>query len=240
MIIPTYNEQENIPKILPEVFAQSDDLHVLIIDDNSPDGTANTVKGLMMNYPGRLHLLERPGKQGLGRAYIAGFHWALDHHYDFIFEMDADLSHPPSALPALYEKCFTGGADLSIGSRYTKGGKVSNWPLNRILQSYFASVYVRIITWIPVKDTTAGFVCFKRKVLETIDFDKIKFIGYAFQIEMKFAAWKSGFKLKEVPITFTDRTIGESKMSKGIFKEAVFGVLKMKWFSFDHSYKKLS
>ena len=207
---------------LPEVF------HVLIIDDGSPDGTANIVKGLQNEYPEKLFLLERKGKQGLGTAYIAGFKWSLAKGYEYIFEMDADFSHNPNDLIRLYENCKNGSSDLSIGSRYVTGGKVENWPLNRILISYGASVYVRLITWMPVKDCTAGFVCYTRKVLESINLDEIRFIGYAFQIEMKYRAWKKDFRLAEIPITFVDRKEGQSKMTKGIVKEAILGVWKMR------------
>lgn len=207
---------------LPEVF------HVLIIDDGSPDGTANIVKGLQNEYPEKLFLLERKGKQGLGTAYIAGFKWSLAKGYEYIFEMDADFSHNPNDLIRLYENCKNGSSDLSIGSRYVTGGKVENWPLNRILISYGASVYVRLITWMPVKDCTAGFVCYTKKVLESINLDEIRFIGYAFQIEMKYRAWKKGFRLAEIPITFVDRKEGQSKMTKGIVKEAILGVWKMR------------
>jgi dolichol-phosphate mannosyltransferase len=238
VIIPTYNEIENISKIISGIFSLDNDIHILIVDDNSPDGTAANVEALIPKFSGRLFLEKRPGKAGLGTAYIFGFRWALQRTYDYIFEMDADFSHPPKDISRLYDACVNGGADVAVGSRYCKGGKVVNWPIDRILMSYFASVYVRLITWIPVKDTTAGFVCFKRKVLETIDLNKIRFVGYAFQIEMKFAAWRLKFKLKEVPIVFTDRVEGNSKMSTGIFKEAVIGVLKMKWNSFSNSYKK--
>jgi len=238
VIIPTYNELENISKIIEEIFSLDNEIHILVVDDNSPDGTAGKVESLIPKFQGRLFLERRPGKAGLGTAYIFGFRWALQRHYEYIFEMDADFSHPPKDLARLYDACANGGADIAIGSRYCKGGKVQNWPWDRILMSYFASVYVRIITWIPVMDTTAGFVCYKRKVLDTIDLDKIRFVGYAFQIEMKFATWLLGFKIKEVPIVFTDRVEGASKMSKGIFKEAVIGVLKMKWNSFGKSYRK--
>jgi dolichol-phosphate mannosyltransferase len=236
VIIPTYNEIENIEKIIRAVMNLPEVFHVLIIDDGSPDGTANIVKGLQNEYPEKLFLLERKGKQGLGTAYIAGFKWSLAKGYEYIFEMDADFSHNPNDLIRLYENCKNGSSDLSIGSRYVTGGKVENWPLNRILISYGASVYVRLITWMPVKDCTAGFVCYKRKVLETINLDEIRFVGYAFQIEMKFSAWKLGFKIIEVPITFVDRKIGQSKMSKGIIKEGVLGVLKMQWESLFHHY----
>lgn len=207
---------------LPEIF------HILIIDDGSPDGTADIVKGLRNEYPEKLFLLERKGKQGLGTAYIAGFKWSLAKGYEYIFEMDADFSHNPNDLIRLYENCKNGSSDLSIGSRYVTGGKVENWPLNRILISYGASVYVRLITWMPVKDCTAGFVCYTKKVLESINLDEIRFIGYAFQIEMKYRAWKKGFRLAEIPITFVDRKEGQSKMTKGIVKEAILGVWKMR------------
>lgn len=202
---------------------------LLIVDDGSPDGTAQIVKNLQNEFGKKLHLLERKGKLGLGTAYIAGFKYAIQHQFDYIFEMDCDFSHNPDDLVNLYNACAKDGADLSIGSRYVKGGKVVNWPIDRILMSYFASLYVRMILWINIHDTTAGFKCYKRKVLETINLDGIKFIGYAFQIEMKYKVKKAGFKIKEVPITFTDRTAGESKMSKGIFKEAILGVIQMKF-----------
>ncbi len=203
--------------------------HVLVVDDGSPDGTAAIVKSLQQEFPGCIHIAERSGKQGLGTAYIFGFKWALKEGYQYIFEMDADFSHNPDDLIRLYESCAA-SADVSIGSRYTRGGKIKNWPFDRIFISYGASVYTRAITWMPVKDCTAGFVCYKRKVLEAIPLDKVQFIGYAFQIEMKYRAWKLGFKLKEVPITFVDRKEGVSKMSKGIVKEAIFGVWKMRRF----------
>jgi dolichol-phosphate mannosyltransferase len=228
VIIPTYNEIENIEKIIRAVMNLPEVFHVLIIDDGSPDGTANIVKGLQYEYPEKLFLLERKGKQGLGTAYIAGFKWSLAKGYEYIFEMDADFSHNPNDLIRLYENCKNGSSDLSIGSRYVTGGKVENWPLNRILISYGASVYVRLITWMPVKDCTAGFVCYTRKVLESINLDEIRFIGYAFQIEMKYRAWKKGFRLAEIPITFVDRKEGQSKMTKGIVKEAILGVWKMR------------
>jgi dolichol-phosphate mannosyltransferase len=228
VIIPTYNEIENIEKIIRAVMNLPEVFHVLIIDDGSPDGTANIVKGLQNEYPEKLFLLERKGKQGLGTAYIAGFKWSLAKGYEYIFEMDADFSHNPNDLIRLYENCKNGSSDLSIGSRYVTGGKVENWPLNRILISYGASVYVRLITWMPVKDCTAGFVCYTKKVLESINLDEIRFIGYAFQIEMKYRAWKKGFRLAEIPITFVDRKEGQSKMTKGIVKEAILGVWKMR------------
>ena len=236
VIIPTYNERENIQPIIDAVFSLPVDFHVLIVDDSSPDGTSEIVEDLQDIYNSRderLHLLKRPGKQGLGTAYIAGFQYAIKRNYEYILEMDADFSHDPKDLVRLYNACYRDGADLSIGSRYATGVNVVNWPIGRVLISYFASSYVRTITSMPIKDTTAGFVCYRREVLETIPLNNIKFIGYAFQIEMKFLAWKYGFRLKEVPIIFTDRTRGESKMSAGIFKEAFFGVLNMtisSWF----------
>lgn len=229
VLIPTYNEIENIEKIVRKVLSFTEDFHVLVIDDGSPDGTAGKVNAMIPEYTHRLHLLERGGKQGLGRAYIAGFKWALERGYEYIFEMDADFSHNPEDLVRLWQACAHDGADVCVGSRYIRGGKVENWPLNRIFISYGASLYTRLITWMPVKDCTAGFVCYKRKVLETIDLDKIRFVGYAFQIEMKYTAWKLGFKVKEIPITFIDRLEGVSKMSKGIIKEAMIGVWKMKF-----------
>ena len=238
VIIPTYNEKENIEKIIRKVFSLEKDFHILIIDDSSPDGTAGIVKSLLAEFDGVLFIEERRGKLGLGTAYIHGFKWALRRDYEYIFEMDADFSHNPEDLVRLYEACAEQGADLSIGSRYIKGVNVVNWPMSRILISVFASYYVRIITGMKIKDTTAGFKCYTRKVLETIDFDQIRFIGYAFQIEMKFNAWKLGFIVKEVPIIFTDRTEGQSKMSKGIIKEAILGVIKMKWKSFFRKYER--
>jgi dolichol-phosphate mannosyltransferase len=229
VIIPTYNEKENIEKIIRKVFSLPEDFHIVIVDDGSPDGTALIVKKLMAEYPTSLFLIEREGKQGLGTAYIAGFKWGIAQGFDYIFEMDADFSHNPDDLIRLYHACHQDGADVSVGSRYIKNGKVENWPLNRVLISYGASVYVRLITWMHVKDCTAGFVCYKRHVLQTIDLDTIRFIGYAFQIEMKYRAWKKGFKIKEVPITFIDRKEGHSKMSKGIIREAILGVWKMKF-----------
>lgn len=229
VIIPTYNESGNIQKVIDKVFTLSTPFDVLVVDDNSPDGTADIVKSMQVQYPDRLHLMERKEKNGLGTAYIAGFRYCLNGQYTHIFEMDADLSHNPDDLPRLYEPCTTGEADFSVGSRYVKGGRVSNWPLSRILISYFASLYVRAILWINVRDTTAGFVCYKREVLEAIDLGSIEFVGYAFQIEMKYAALKKGFKPKEIPITFIDRQVGSSKMNMGIFKEAFFGVLKMRF-----------
>lgn len=231
VIIPTFNEIENIEKIIRKVFSLQDEFHILIIDDGSPDGTAKKVKQLQVEYTDSLFLLERSGKQGLGTAYILGFKWSIEKKYDFIFEMDADFSHNPEDLPRLLETCSKQQVDVAVGSRYVRGGKVENWPLNRIFISYGASVYVRLITWIPVKDCTAGFVCYRREVLEQINLDHIRFIGYAFQIEMKFRAWKKGFKIREIPITFVDRKEGQSKMSKGIVKEAILGVWKMKFSS---------
>lgn len=228
VIIPTYNEKENIERMITKVFSLKPDFDLLIIDDGSPDGTAQIVKNLKKTNPTKLFLLERKAKQGLGTAYIAGFKWALEGRYEYIFEMDCDFSHNPDDLPRLLNACEN-GADVSVGSRYCKGGKVKNWPLGRVLMSYFASVYVRLILWINVKDTTAGFKCYKRKVLETINLDKIKFMGYAFQIEMKYAALQKGFKIMEVPITFIDRIEGVSKMSSKIFKEAFWGVIQMRF-----------
>lgn len=228
VIIPTYNEKENVERMIRKVFSLPFAFHLLIIDDGSPDGTASIVKSLMQEFSGRLFIEERKGKLGLGTAYIHGFKWALARDYEYVFEMDCDFSHNPDDLIRLREACVNGG-DVAIGSRYTKGGKVINWPVGRVLMSYFASIYVRIILWVPFKDTTAGFKCYRKKVLARIDFDSIKFIGYAFQIEMKYIAYKLGFKVVEVPITFTDRTEGVSKMNKGIFKEAILGVLKMRF-----------
>jgi dolichol-phosphate mannosyltransferase len=238
LIIPTYNEKENIANILQVVFSLSQNFHVLIIDDGSPDGTANIVKSLYSKYQGQLFLEERIGKQGLGTAYIYGFNWALAKRYQFIFEMDADFSHDPNDLDKLYQACKSGNADLSIGSRYVKYGRIENWPRGRVMLSKGASFYTRLLTLMPVKDPTAGFVCYSRKVLEAINLDKISFVGYAFQIEMKFAAWKLGFTIKEVPITFVDRQFGVSKMNKGIVKEGVLGVLKLKWMSMFKNYRK--
>lgn len=228
VIIPTYNEKENIERIIRTVFGLQTDFHVLIVDDNSPDGTQDIVKHLQGEYEHKLFLLPRAGKQGLGTAYIAGFKWALERDYQFIFEMDADFSHDPKDLKKLYDTCKGEGFHMSVGSRYVQGVNVVNWPMSRVLLSYFASRYVRIILGIPVEDTTAGFVCYRREVLEKMNFNKIRFVGYAFQIEMKFIAYKLGFSIKEVPVIFTDRTLGHSKMSTGIINEAVFGVLKLK------------
>jgi dolichol-phosphate mannosyltransferase len=228
VIIPTYNEIENIDKMVRTVFALPREFELLIVDDGSPDGTAAKVKELQTEFPNKLHIEERKGKLGLGTAYIHGFKWALTRGYDFIFEMDCDFSHNPADLVRLLEACES-TADVAVGSRYCKGGKISNWPMGRILMSYFASVYVRMVLWIPVKDTTAGFKCYRRKVLETIDLDAIRFMGYAFQIEMKYRAYKKGFKIVEVPIMFTDRILGVSKMSTKIFKEAFLGVVQMRF-----------
>lgn len=238
VIIPTYNEKENIANILQAVFDLKEDFHVLVIDDGSPDGTAQIVKDLQPVFPAQLFIEERKGKLGLGTAYIHGFKWAIAHHYNFIFEMDADFSHNPNDLPRLYNACKNDGAGLAIGSRYTTGGGVVNWPKNRIALSKGGSFYTRMITWMPVKDPTAGFMCYTRHLLETINLDEIRFVGYAFQIEMKFAAWKLGFKIIEVPIIFQDRTYGTSKMNKGIIKEGVFGVLKLRWYSLFRNYWK--
>lgn len=229
VIIPTYNEKENIENIIRKVFSLASGYHLLIVDDGSPDGTGDIIKSLQQEYKGRLHLLERSGKLGLGTAYIAGFKWALQHDYEYIFEMDADFSHDPDDLDRLYEAC-TKGADVVVGSRYTKGGKVVNWPWDRIFISKGGAFYTKMILWMPVNDPTAGFVCYSRKVLSTIPLDEVHFIGYAFQIEMKYRAWKLGFKIGEVPITFKDRKEGTSKMSSGIVKEAMYGVWKMRGF----------
>ena len=233
VIIPTYKEKENIENIIRVVFKLPEPFDILIIDDNSPDGTADIVKTLMTEFPDRLFMIQREGKLGLGTAYITGFKWSLEHGYDYIFEMDADFSHPPEDLINLYNACHDDGYDMSIGSRYISGVNVVNWPMGRILMSYYGSMYVRIVTRMKIMDTTAGFVCYTRKVLDSIELDKVKMKGYGFQIEMKFTAWKKKFKIKEVPIIFTDRKQGTSKMSGGIFGEAVWGVLKMKissWF----------
>ncbi len=237
VIIPTYKERENIERMVRKVFSLALPFELLIIDDNSPDGTAEIIKGLQKEYPSKLHMIQRPGKLGLGTAYITGFKWALENKYDYIFEMDADFSHNPEDLIRLYEACENQGADLAIGSRYISGVNVVNWPIGRILMSYYASSYVRFVTGMTIRDTTAGFKCYKRKVLETIKLDKIRLKGYAFQIEMKFTTWKFGFKIIEVPIIFTERQEGTSKMSGGIFNEAVWGVIKMKFRSFFKDYK---
>ena len=236
VIIPTYNEKENISDIIDTVLNLDQPYDVLVVDDNSPDGTSEIVKNKITLNPSRINILERKGKHGLGTAYIAGFKWGLEKDYQFLFEMDADFSHDPNDLIKLYDSCAVEGNDLSIGSRYVTGVNVVNWPMSRVLMSFFASKYVRFITGMPIQDTTAGFKCFKREVLETIDLDRIKFVGYAFQIEMKFKTWKHGFKLNEVPIIFTDRTRGTSKMSSGIFKEAVLGVIQLKFKSLFRKY----
>lgn len=238
VIIPTYNERENIENIIRAVFALEKVFHILIIEDGSPDGTASIVKTLQQEFPERLFMIERKGKLGLGTAYIAGFKWSLEHDYEYIFEMDADFSHNPADLPRLYKACAEEGADVAIGSRYISGVNVVNWPRGRVLMSYFASKYVRLITGIPVQDTTAGFKCYRRRVLETIDLDGIRFKGYAFQIEMKFTAYKCGFKIVEVPVIFINRELGTSKMNSSIFGEAVFGVIKLKVHSWFHKYPK--
>lgn len=239
VIIPTYNERENIHSIIDAVLGQPIRADVLVIDDGSPDGTADLVRLKMEEYPGRVHMVERKGKLGLGTAYIAGFKWALERsRYEYIFEMDADFSHDPASLPALYAAVTDGGADVAIGSRYVTGVNVVNWPMGRVIMSYYASVYVRKVTGMKVHDTTAGFVCYRRNVLETLELDKIRFKGYAFQIEMKFTAMMCGFKIVEVPIVFVNRVLGTSKMSGGIFGEAFFGVLRLKWSSLFRKYPK--
>ena len=236
VIIPTYNEKENIENIIRAVFNLPEMFDILVIDDNSPDGTASIVKGLQNEFSQRLHIIERKGKLGLGTAYIAGFKWAIEHRYDYIFEMDADFSHNPEDLLRLKAACRDNGADVAIGSRYVSGVNVVNWPMGRVIMSYYASKYVRIITGMKIHDTTAGFVCYRREVLETMELDKIQFKGYAFQIEMKFTAKMCGFNIQEVPIIFINRVLGESKMSGGIFSEAVFGVIKLKWGSLFRKY----
>ncbi len=240
VIIPTYNEKENVAAIIEAVFALPRDFDVLIIDDNSPDGTAAIVKELQLSHEGHLHLLERAGKLGLGTAYIAGFKWALAHGYEYVFEMDADFSHNPDDLLKLYDACAGEGADVAIGSRYLTGVNVVNWPMGRVLMSYYASRYVRIVTGMPIHDATAGFVCYRRRVLERLPLDNIRFKGYAFQIEMKFLAFKYGFKIVEVPIIFVNRRLGTSKMSSGIFSEGLFGVMRLKWSSFFTKYPKMN
>ncbi|MBI9059634.1 polyprenol monophosphomannose synthase [Labilibaculum sp. DW002] len=237
VIIPTYNEKENIEAIVRKVFSLDTPFDILVIEDNSPDGTAAIVKKLQKEFS-QLHIIERKGKLGLGTAYIAGFKWALEHNYEYVFEMDADFSHNPEDLVHLYKACSEKGGDMAIGSRYVSGVNVVNWPMGRVLMSYFASKYVRIVTGMKIHDATAGFKCYTKKVLETIDLDKIRFKGYAFQIEMKFTTWKFGFTIIEVPIIFTDRTQGTSKMSGGIFNEAVWGVIKMKLRSFFTKYER--
>ena len=236
VIIPTYNERENIENIIRAVFVLEKTFHILIIEDGSPDGTAAIVKTLQQEFPDRLFMIERKGKLGLGTAYITGFKWALEHSYEYIFEMDADFSHNPNDLPRLYEACAVQGGDVAIGSRYVSGVNVVNWPMGRVLMSYFASKYVRIVTGLPIHDTTAGFKCYRRQVLETIDLDHIRFKGYAFQIEMKFTAYKCGFKIIEVPVIFINRELGTSKMNSSIFGEAVFGVIKLKVNSWFHTF----
>jgi dolichol-phosphate mannosyltransferase len=238
VIIPTYNERENIGAILQAIYDLHQDFHVLVVDDGSPDGTADIVRELQPHFNNTVFLEERPGKQGLGTAYIRGFKWAMARGYNFMFEMDADFSHNPADLPRLYDACKKDGADVAIGSRYVKGGGVKNWPKNRIALSKGGSLYTRLILWTPVADQTAGFVCYKREVLETINLDEIHFVGYAFQIEMKFAAWKLGFRLVEVPIQFEDRKFGESKMNRGIVKEGILGVLKLRWYSLFTNYRR--
>ena len=235
VIIPTYNECENIEKIIRAVFALEHCFHILVVEDNSPDGTAAIVKRMQEEFPERLFMIERTGKLGLGTAYIAGFKWALERDYDYIFEMDADFSHNPTDLPRLYNACAQEGADVAIGSRYISGVNVVDWPLSRILMSYGASKYVRLITGIPIHDTTAGFVCYRKEVLQMMELDKIRFKGYAFQIEMKFTAWQLGFLIKEVPVIFVNRKEGTSKMNSSIFGEAMFGVIRLKW---DSLFKK--
>jgi dolichol-phosphate mannosyltransferase len=240
VIIPTYNEKENIEKIIRAVFALKKSFHILVIDDGSPDGTAAIVRSLIaMEFSGSLHLLERSGKLGLGTAYIAGFKWALEHDYDYVFEMDADFSHDPNDLERLYAACHDEGFDVAIGSRYIEGVNVVNWPIGRVLMSYFASKYVRAVTGFLVNDTTAGFVCYKRRVLKTIELDKIRFKGYGFQIEMKYTAYKIGFKIKEVSVIFVNRKEGTSKMSGGIFGEAFFGVMRLRWDGWTRKYPKI-
>ena len=238
VIIPTYNEKENVAAIIEAVFSLPREFDVLIIDDNSPDGTADIVKNLQKKFAGRLHLLQRKGKLGLGTAYIAGFKWALQHGYSFVFEMDADFSHNPNDLLKLYDACANQGADVAVGSRYVTGVNVVNWPMGRVLMSFYASRYVRIVTGMPINDSTAGFVCYRREVLETLPLDDIRFKGYAFQIEMKFLAYKYGFKITEVPIIFVNRVLGTSKMSSGIFSEGFFGVLRLKWSSLFNKYER--
>ena len=238
VIIPTYNEKENIENIIRAVFGCEKTFHILIIEDGSPDGTASIVKELQKEFPERLFMIERKGKLGLGTAYICGFKWAVEHKYDYIFEMDADFSHNPNDLPRLYDACANEGFDVAIGSRYVSGVNVVNWPMGRVLMSYYASKYVRFITGIKVKDTTAGFKCYRREVLETIELDKVRFKGYAFQIEMKFTAHKCGFKIKEVPVIFVNRELGTSKMNSSIFGEAVFGVMRLRWDGWFRKYPK--
>jgi dolichol-phosphate mannosyltransferase len=239
VIIPTYNEKENIENIIRKVFSLPKAFDILIVEDNSPDGTAGIVRRLMSEFSDRLFMEERKGKLGLGTAYIHGFKWSIERNYDFVFEMDADFSHNPDDLLRLYDAVKNQGADVAIGSRYITGVNVVNWPMGRVLMSYYASAYVRFVTRMKVRDTTAGFICYTNRVLRAIDFSRIRFTGYAFQIEMKFTAWKLGFNIKEVPIIFTDRTQGESKMSKGIFKEAILGVMSLRFRSITRKYKRL-
>ena len=237
VIIPTYNERENIENIIRAVFGLEHGFHILVVEDGSPDGTANIVRELQKEFPERLHMIERSGKLGLGTAYIAGFKWALEREYEYIFEMDADFSHNPNDLPRLYAACHDEGNDVSIGSRYVSGVNVVNWPMGRVLMSYFASKYVRLITGLSIHDTTAGFVCYRRRVLQTLNLDSIRFKGYAFQIEMKFTAYKYGFRIKEVPVIFINRELGTSKMNSSIFGEAMFGVIRLKWESLFKKYE---
>ena len=238
IIIPTYNEKENIERMIRTLMALEHSFDVLVVDDGSPDGTAAIVRQMMEVFPGRVHIIERSGKLGLGTAYITGFKWALEAGYEYIFEMDADFSHNPDDVPRLYDACAKEGYDLSVGSRYVTGVNVVNWPMGRVLMSYFASKYVRLITRLPVHDTTAGFNCYRREVLETMELDKVRFKGYAFQIEMKFTTYKCGFRIKEVPVIFVNRVLGTSKMSGGIFSEALFGVIKLKLGSWFRKYPK--
>ena len=239
IIIPTYNEKENIERMISTLLSLEHSFDVLVVDDGSPDGTAALVKGVMELHPGRVHMIEREGKLGLGTAYITGFKWALERDYEYIFEMDADFSHDPNDVPRLYEACAKNGYDLSIGSRYVTGVNVVNWPMGRVLMSYYASKYVRFVTRIPVHDTTAGFCCYRRRVLETMELDRIRFKGYAFQIEMKFTTYKCGFRICEVPVIFVNRVLGTSKMSGGIFSEAFFGVMRLKIGSWFRKYPKM-
>ena len=240
VIIPTYNEKENIENIIRAVFGLEKTFHILVIEDGSPDGTAAIVKTLQQEFPERLFMVERTGKLGLGTAYICGFKWAIEHGYDYVFEMDADFSHNPNDLPRLYNACAVEGNDVAIGSRYVSGVNVVNWPMGRVLMSYYASKYVQFVTGIKVKDTTAGFKCYRREVLETLELDKIRFKGYAFQIEMKFTAYKCGFKIKEVPVIFVNRELGTSKMNSSIFGEAMFGVMRLRWDGWFRKYPKKS
>ena len=238
IIIPTYNEKENIENIIRAIFALEKQFHILVIEDNSPDGTADIVRRMQQEFPDQVFMIERKGKLGLGTAYIDGFKWAIEHKYDYIFEMDADFSHNPNDLPRLYSACADDGYDLAIGSRYVSGVNVVNWPMGRVLMSYYASKYVRFITGVNIHDTTAGFKCYRRRVLETINLDEIRFKGYAFQIEMKYTTYKCGFKIKEVPVIFINRELGTSKMSGGIFSEAMFGVMRLRWDGWFKKYPK--